>query len=106
MLASTVRMLTNVKSSLNQKPDWNCWDTTRDVSPTDTARTVCARRSAGGATYSPAWNVAAASGKPTRSTVQPSWPSDTPDARLTVFLQLATSCVIANSVQIKAATVN
>ena len=99
-------MLTNDKSSLNQNPDWNCWDMMRDVSPSDAARTVWASRSAGGATYSPARNVAAASGMPTRSTAHPSCTSDMPEARITVYSELATSCAIANNVPINAATGN
>ena len=96
-------MLANVRSCLNQNPDWNCCATMR-ASPRDGARICCARRSAGGATNSPARNVATASGMPTRISAQVTCRSDAPDARITVYSELATSCAIANSVPISAAT--
>ena len=104
MSDSTVRMLTNVRSCLNQKPLSNCCATTPVALPIAAARTVCARRSAGGATYSPARKVAIASGMPTRTTAQPTCRIEAPDARITVNSELATSCEIANSVPISAAT--
>ena len=106
MSASTERMLTNVRSCRNQKPDENCCATKRGPSPFAVARIVCARRSAGGATNSPARNVAIASGIPTRTTAQPILHSDAPEARITVYSEFATSCASANSVPISAATGN
>ena len=53
-------MLTNVRSCLNQNPDWNCCATIRRVSPIAWPRTCCASRSAGGATNSPARKVTTA----------------------------------------------
>ena len=41
---------------------------------------------------------------PTRTSDQPTCSSDAPDARITVYSELATSCASANSVPISAAT--
>ena len=43
---------------------------------------------------------------PTRSTDHATCASDMPDARITVYSELATSCAMANSVPISAATGN
>ena len=98
-------MLTKVWSCLNQKPDWNCWATTRlVVSPRACARTFCERNAACGATNSPARNVTIASGMPIRISAQPTCSSDAPDARITVYSELDTSCASPNSVPINVAT--
>jgi hypothetical protein len=47
-----------------------------------------------------------ASGMPTRTSAHVTCASDAPDARITVYSELATSCAIANSVPISAATGN
>ena len=103
---STVRMFTKVCSCRNQKPDENCCATTCVASPFAARRICWATRSAGGAMNSPARKVANASGMPTRTTAQPTCQTDAPDARITVYSELATSCAIANSVPISAATGN
>jgi hypothetical protein len=104
MSASTERMLTNVRSCLNQNPLSNCCATTSVAPPRALARSVCASRSAGGATNSPARNVTIASGMPMRTTDHVTCDIDVPDARITVYSELATSCDMANSVPISAAT--
>ena len=51
-------------------------------------------------------NVTTTSRSPTRVSAQPTCGSDAPDARITVYSELATSCDSANSVPISAAIGN
>jgi hypothetical protein len=97
-------MLTNIRSCLYQKPDWNCCATARVMSPRACARTLCASSSACGATNSPARKVTSASGMPTRTNAQPTCSSDAPAVRITVYSELETSWASANSVPISVAT--
>ena len=86
-----MRMLTNVRLLLEPEAGFELLrDHASRLRRIAALRNVCASRSAGGATNSPARNVAIASGMPTRTTAHPICNIDAPEARITVYSELAT----------------
>jgi hypothetical protein len=91
----------NTRSSRIQSPERNSCATRPVI---DCERTRCASCSAGGAMNSPITKVSAANRKPIVASMPANRAVDTPEVRITVYSDPATSCASANNVPIRAAT--
>ena len=104
MSASTLRMLTNVRSCLNQKPESNCCATTPVASPRCRGAQVLRQPLGRGRHEFPRQEGRQRERNADADHRPSQLQQDAPEARITVHSELPTSWAMANSVPISAAT--